>query len=97
MDVIDGRVLTWASSRVPPVWDADVQHAWLSVGVIAAGLPHRGHDAVPLHLLPVWQEDQSQESIRYVLEGRQRASMSLAAIGPVAQQGSGWIQKDCTS
>jgi hypothetical protein len=54
-------------SRLPAVRQPNVQQARLPMGLVAAGLPQRGHGALPLHLLQVWQEDQGSQPIRQEL------------------------------
>ncbi|KAK1528121.1 major facilitator superfamily transporter [Colletotrichum paranaense] len=45
-------------SRIPVVWNANVQQAWIFLGFVTARLLDGGHAPVPIHLLQVWQEDQ---------------------------------------
>ncbi|KAH8729534.1 hypothetical protein BGZ61DRAFT_183502 [Ilyonectria robusta] len=44
-------------SRIPSVWNPDVRQAGLPVGFVPASIFNAGHDAVPLHLLPLRQAD----------------------------------------
>ncbi|POR35171.1 Bicyclomycin resistance protein, putative, partial [Tolypocladium paradoxum] len=60
---------------VPAVWESDVREAGLPMGVVAAGLAHRRHAAVPIHILQIREADPGQEPVCHRLAASQDNSI----------------------